>query len=483
MGKKTIQKEEQINKLALKAGILYIVAELITRGISFLTTPIFTRLLPTDVFAQVKLYESWVYLIAPILCVSVYQSIPRAKFDFESKYKKYISSILFMMIIITIVVCLVTLPFVEKLSNILGFTGSLIIFMIIYCYAYNALQCLQAHARQMMLYKQNMMLTFLSVVPSVLTSVFFVVIYRGEVSNSELLNIRIVSFFLPTTILGIVLSMFLIVKEKQLFNFEYWKYGIKYSAPMMVFALSTQVLFQSDKIMVKALCGIEQTAIVALAATVGYIMDILAHAVDNAWRPWLFEKLNLEDYKSIRYVWKQLLIIMALITWCMIMLAPELVVFLGGKKYRAAIWLIVPIMCGSFANFIGIGYTAIEQFYKKTKCSGYASAITAMINLLLNFIFISKFGYIASAYTTAVSYLLSAIIHGEFVKSFEKKDVLKKNNTLMLWILTVSICLISMCFYNFQFILRFLIIIVAFMVFAIIYRKDINKLMIIIKNK
>lgn len=462
---------DQINSIALKAGVLYIVAELITRGISFLTTPIFTRLLPPDVYAQVKLYESWVYLLAPILSISLYQSIPRAKYDYKSTYKKYISSILFFLLVLSALTIVVTSPFIGAIAKILDFSKWLVVFMIVYCYAYNSLQCIQAHVRQMMLYKQNIILTFLTVVPSVLISVFFVVLYRGKVSDSDLLSIRILSFFLPPTILGIVLSLRIILKERKLFVREYWKYGVIYSAPMMIFSLSTQVLFQSDKIMVKIFCGIGETAIVALAATVGYIMDILVHAVDNAWRPWLFEKLYAKDYESIRKVWKNLLLIMGVLTWTMVMVAPELIAFLGGAGYRNATWLIAPIMCGAFANFISIGYTAIEQFYKETRCSGYASAITAVINIVLNFVFIKKFGYIASAYTTAVSYLIAAIIHGGFVKKFERNDVLSYVPNLRKWMLVFVVCLFSMLCYKFSFYVRSFILFVILSIIFLKYKK------------
>lgn len=472
-----IKKEKQINKIALKAGILYIIAELITRGISFLTTPVFTRLLPTNVYAEVKLYESWVYLIAPILSISVYQSIPRAKFDFKMKYKKYVSSILFFMLIVTILVIVALLPVLPQISIALDFSVPLILFMIIYCYAYNSIQCIQAHARQMMYYKRNMLLTFMSVVPSVLISVFFVILYREKASSIQMLNIRIFSFFLPTTILGIVLAFCMILKERHVVNYEFWKYAIKYSAPMMIFSLSTQILFQSDKIMVKQLCGIEATAIVALSTTVGYIMDILVHAVDNAWRPWLFEKLNLHEYKSITKVWNQLLLIMGVMTWLMVMLAPELISFLGGERYREAIWLIAPVMCGAFANFVGIGYTAIEQFYKKTQCSGYASAITAIINIILNYIFILKFGYMASAYTTAISYLLAAVIHGSFVKKFEQNDVLNFKNNLKMWGLIFILCIISMYSYNLYFLIRMFITLIIIIILGLKYKKEIGYLM------
>ena len=39
------------------------------------------------------------------------------------------------------------------------------------------------------------------------------------------------------------------------------------------------------------------------------------------------------------------------------------------------------------------------------------TAVAAVINLVLNYIFIPYFGYVAAAYTTIVSYVVALILH------------------------------------------------------------------------
>ena len=199
---RTLQDKTADDKLALKAGVLYLIAEMITRGISFMVTPIFTRLLPPAVFADAKIFESWVYLIAPLISVSLYQSMARGKFDFGVKYGKFLSSTLFLMTVLTGIVLLCGMLFADFFSNILGFSKPLLLLMLGYCLAYNGIQCVQLYDRQLLNYKRNIALTLLGVIPGVATSLILVVMFKTTASHHALLLMRIVGFFLPITVVG-----------------------------------------------------------------------------------------------------------------------------------------------------------------------------------------------------------------------------------------------------------------------------------------
>lgn len=431
------------NRLAFKSGVLYLIAEFFTRGISFLITPIFTRLLPTAVFADVKIYESWVYLFAPIVSVSLYQSMSRAKFDYKDHYDAFLSSTLALIAVISLGVFGVSWFAIRVLERLLGFSGPLLLLMLLYSLAYNGIQCIQLYARQLMHYKSNIALTMLAVIPAVLISVLFVLKYSGTVTDERLLFIRIVSFFLPTTLIGFTAMAIAFGRGRSFVNLDHWRYGIKYSMPMMAAAIASPILFQSANLIVRKFIGVEAAAIVALAMTVGYIMDILIHAVDNAWRPWLFEQLNAGNFHEVQKFWKFLFRGVSLMVWCLIMLAPELVLFLGGSDYKDSVWLISPMLCGSLANFLMIEYTAVEQFYKKTRISGYASILSAALALILSFVFILAFGYQAAAYTTAASYMIACIVHYLFVRRFETQNVLKTGISILTILVTFAVGMLS----------------------------------------
>ena len=139
-----------------------------------------------------------------------------------------------------------------------------------------------------------------------------------------------------------------------------------------------------------------------------FIIWILEDSVWNAWQPWLFEKISRKETKDVEAPWKILMHGFGLISWFLVMLAPEAVLILGGRRYADVIWLITPMVTGALSRFYSYSYTAIQKdTIKKTGYVAHIGTLMAMVvNVILNYICILLFGYQAAAYTTAVSYFL-----------------------------------------------------------------------------
>ena len=462
------------NNLAFKAGALYLIAEFITRGISFLATPAFSRLLPSAVFADSKIFESWTYLLAPIISLSLYQSMARAKFDYNEKFASYLSSTLSLIAVLTTIVLFAGIFLRNLAVRLLGFSAPLLLLMILYSFAYNGLQCVQLYERQLMHYKSNIILTMVSVIPGVVFSVLSVWKYASSASEMLLLNIRIISFFLPTTVIGFIVIIIAWAKGRVFYNPEQWQYGIRYSVPMMATTISSQIFFQSAIVIVRYVSGSDAAAVVAIAMTVGYIMDILVHAVDNAWRPWLYEQINEKKYSNVREMWTALIIGVSTLVWCFTMVAPELVMILGGATFKDATLLISPILCGSLANFLLIEYTALEQYYKKTRISGYASILSSIINIALNFLLVNLFGYQAVVYATAFAYIIACFIHFSMIRSFEKNDLMRTTFSFFVIAGCFVLCMISMASFALSLAFRLLIILIVLTCVSFAMRKKLK---------
>ena len=343
--------------------------------------------------------------------------------------------------------------------------------MLIYGLAYNGLQCVQIYERQNMNYRMNVLLTMLAVIPGILISVFCIVVFGRSLTNDALLRLRLFSFFLPTTVIGLVTMMIAGKRGGVFVETSMWRYAIKYSVPMMATAISSQVFFQSAAIVVRRMVGAPEAALISIAMTVGYIMDILVHAIDNAWRPWMYEKMQDGDAKSVRGVWRIMLLAVALIVWCLTIMAPELTLLLGGASYMEAVNLICPILCGSLANFLVIEYTAVEQFYKKTRISGITSLIAAVIDIALNILFVKLFGYRAVVYTTAGAYLLTCFLHYIMIRKFERTNVLRNGFSFAVISVTFLLCLLTTLCYSWSMVIRIIIVLAVLGIVAFVLRK------------
>ena len=88
-----MKKSMSMNKKALTAGVWYTISNFLVRGIGFLTTPIFTRILSQTDYGNYVNYTSWVSLLTILTTLEMYVSINRARFDYEDDLNGYISSV------------------------------------------------------------------------------------------------------------------------------------------------------------------------------------------------------------------------------------------------------------------------------------------------------------------------------------------------------------------------------------------------------
>ena len=76
----------------LKSGVWYTIGNFITKGIGFLTTPIFTRLMTTADIGDFANYSSWITILSAILTLDLFTSVALAKYDYKDNINDYISS-------------------------------------------------------------------------------------------------------------------------------------------------------------------------------------------------------------------------------------------------------------------------------------------------------------------------------------------------------------------------------------------------------
>ena len=88
-------------------------------------------------------------------------------------------------------------------------------------------------------------------------------------------------------------------------------------------------------------------------------------------------------------------------------------IFTTPAFYSAA--KIVPFVALSYIFFIGYSFLGHPLFMnKKTKYLPIISGTAAIINIILNIIFIPKYGMFAAAATTALSFFIMAVLAGIF---------------------------------------------------------------------
>ncbi|MDY3250399.1 MAG: oligosaccharide flippase family protein [Candidatus Choladocola sp.] len=442
------QKDQSLNRKAFKAGIFYIVSQLFVRGITFLMTPVYTRLLSQAQYNQIKIYESWLLIFAPVMSLCLWRSVERAKYDVKERFNEYVSSVQTLSYISITVFFILFLVFKDPVEKFCSMTDFMLYIAFLYTYAHTSIFYFQRREKQMMRYRASTLFTAATVIPATVLSV--ALIYMGKRSGHEesLVALRIGGYYIPMIIGGFSAAILMVVQGKKIVSRKYWKYALRFSLPLIPEVLSIQIMNQADKLMVTSMVGAISGSVFALATNVSYIIWILEDSVWNAWLPWMYEKISADESRDIPHYWTVLMHGFGLFSWVLVLFAPEIILVLGGKKYASAVYLIAPMVTGTLFRFYSYSYTAIQNYYKKTGFVAVSTVSVMILNVILNYAGILLFGYRAAAYTTAFSYLVLMCMQAIMEKKLTGEQLIPLPRTLLISCGYFLLCILTMLLFD-----------------------------------
>lgn len=169
-------------------------------------------------------------------------------------------------------------------------------------------------------------------------------------------------------------------------------------------------------------------------------------------------------------------ILIAVVNLLLILLAPEAVAIFAPQSYHDAIWVIPPVAMSVFFMYAYDVFAKFAFYYEKTKVIMTASVAGAALNVLLNYIFIQRYGYVAAGYTTLVCFIVYSLVHYLFMKKVCRECCggIYPYETKKILMIAVPFLIVGFLFlgtYNYP-IMRYGLVIIAFII-AVIFRKKI----------
>ena len=392
------------NVKALKSGVWYTAANFISKSIGFVTTPIFTRLLTKQEFGAYSNFMSWVAILSIIVTLNLESTFIRARFEFEDSFDEYISSVLALSsvscavwILVMNLSARVTLPLMHM--NACYMNG-----LMLYLFFLPAIHMYQAKERYYFHYKASVLISLLIAGGTAFLSVLLVVCMDNK------LNGRVIGTVLPVILTGCALYVLIFYKGRRVV-LPHWKYALAFCLPFIPHLLSLNLLNTMDRVMITDLCGETDTALYTLAYHCGLIITLLLTSMNSAFAPWVGEKLQSGEHEEIRAFSRKYIVLFLLFAVGVMLAAPEILFILGGRSYMEALYVMPPVAMGCVCQFLYVLFVNVEQFSKKTTGMALASMSAALLNYLLNAVFIRRFGYMAAAYTTLAGYLWLLLAH------------------------------------------------------------------------
>ena len=466
--------------IELKASFWFFVSKILSKGISILTLPLFTRILSSAEYGEYSLFLSWENIITIFATFNLsYQVFNNGMVKFEKKKNDYTSS----MIGLTFVLCVLCLLLLTIFYNLwfsitgISYKFLLLMFLNIFQIAIFSFYII----RQRYDYKYKSVVVF-SATSSILNPLLaFVLIY---LLNDNVFA-RILATSIVSLILGIITFILLYKSSSHFINRKYWKYALKLDIPLLPHYLSTVLLDGSDKIMIGKMVGKSFTAFYNVSYQISMMLNILLSSINDSYAPWIYRKLKTKDYNIINSNTSKLMLLVAIISILPMLFAPEIVLLVGGEKYLDAVSIIPIVSSSIFMIYLYTLFSFVELFYEKSINITIGSGLASTINIILNLMFIKIYGYKAAAYTTLISYILLALFHYIMMKKVLKEKNI--NNPIFNNKLIISLCFSIIIFsifvsFIYPYVLLRYILIFLIVILTLLNKKRITLLLKAIKS-
>ncbi len=397
----------------VKASLWFLCCGFLQKGISLITTPIFTRVMTEAEYGRYSVYYSWFSIIQIIVTLNLAAGVyTRGLVKNEDDQDRFSSSMLGLNTVCIIFWTVVYLIFHNFINSVLDLSFIMVSAMLIDIWATAAFQFWSNRERVNYRYKKLVAISLISVILRPVLGVLAVC----TVSPSYQAEGRVLTTVAVNFVIFSVLYIIITKKGKHFFDKKYWIYALKFNIPLVPHYLSQIVLNQTDRLMINKICGPSFTAYYSVAYTLAMVLQILNTSISGTMNPWIYKSIKANEYKKVAGVSYMILGLIAASNFIIIAAAPELLAILAPDSYQAAIWAIPPVTISVYFTFLYNLFATFEYYFEKTGYVMAASMIGAVMNVVLNFVFIPRFGFIAAGYTTLVCYLMYAVAHYLFMR-------------------------------------------------------------------
>ena len=401
-----------------KATVWFMLCSIIQKAISLITVPVFTRMLSQEQYGQYAVYNSWQQIFAMICTLRLeYSVFNKGMSKYKERRDEYTTSMQGLTNVIACIMMVVYLIFHQQVNDLLELPMIIVLFMFLEVLFTPAISFWSLRKRYDFKYRP---VVVMSLMMSLLNPALGVVLVSV---NEDKGLARIASCIIIQMCFGITAYILNLRKSKKLFSWDLWKFAFIFNLPLIPHYFSMYILDQSDRIMIQKMVGLGTVALYSIAYNAGAIMKIVTTSMNSALVPWQYRKLESKEFETLEKRMTSIFLIVALIVVAFSVFAPELVLFFGGEKYMEAVYVIPPVSASLFFIFVYGMFANVELFYDANKFTMFISMFGAGLNLLLNYIFIPIFGYVAAGYTTLVCYVIFSIGHYLNMNRIAKKKI------------------------------------------------------------
>lgn len=463
--------QQNDNTQTAKTAILNTVANFISLVVGMIMIPIVTRVLSTEQMGIANTFISTRNTVVIIITCSVYAYVHKAMIEFKDEKKSYIFSIIVFSILAVVISFCISLIFKEKLMKLLSLDNFLYYWLFISCLGF----ALYSIADYYCIFQNKYYIVAMIVLSVGPISQFLSVGLSYVLENDKYIG-RVIGLDFVYLLVAVCLIVWMFVGRKPKFKTKYVKTTLAFTIPIIPHLLSQMVLTQCDLVMISYFCGSSKSGIYSMGHTVGFLALTVMSQIMASWSPWVYRRMEDKEFKTIFDNSKLIVLVGAFISIGLLTISTELIKIFLTDVYSPCIYIVPTLVVAMFFQFIYIFVYDFQFFNKKAKSIAASSIVAAIFNLITNYIFIPKFGFLAAGFTTLASYFVLLMINYFFTVRIGINKVYDIKQ-LFAWTIVVGVYALICVKLKNEFIVRYIMFIGFSLVLLKIKSRDLIRLL------
>lgn len=413
--------------MLIKQTIIYFIGSFGSKILSFLLLPIYSNYLTQTAYGNYDLINTVVQIVYPMITLmfdnAIYVFLIGEK-DEENKYK-VISCAEKVLLINSLVVIFVIL--IVNLVHPMEYAGWIIAWIISYS-AYGVWSQICRGLNMSKIYSgTGVILTAITLIGNIVGLVILKLDYEAlMVSNCVAYFIAIV--FMETKVHALPYLLKASVR-----NSELWKKLFRYSLPLIPNQIGWWILNVSDRLMLTYYLGASANGVYAMACKIPTILMVFHSIFSLAWADDILSSADMKETQEYaEKVYNKYIRIMLGLT--IVLMAANRFVFeyiIAGnfvEAYRYTYFLYV----GCIFNALGSCLGAFYGYYKKSLNVSLSTFLAAIVNIVINLLFINKFGIEAASFSTFLGFVVMWLVRLLGLRGMVKIRISTSNKMMLL---------------------------------------------------
>lgn len=390
-----------------KSAFIYTIGSIFVQGLTFLTLPIFTKIMSPDDFGILASYNFWISIIIILIGLKLDGAVNNALVEYgEDKLDDFSSSTFSICILSFIIMMIITFLFQNILVKLFMIPVEILLLGCIqafFSFFFTVLIAKYIASKKPWSY---LFWAVLNASLNILLSMAFVL----QLENDRYLG-RVYAALITAIVVGVCCFIISARRSKKFWSKDYLRFGLALTLPLIFHSLSSIVLARSDQLMLLNLVSEYEAGVYSYASNFGHILSVVFNSCNQAFVPWYFIRLKVNDLKSIKEVTNQYMMIAIVLFLGFLCILPEMIKIMGTSEYYGALYSAPLIGLAFYFNYLYMFPVNYEFYHKKTNYISTGTVAAAIINIILNFILIPLFGGIGAALATMFSYMLLLLFH------------------------------------------------------------------------